>query len=259
MVKVQFTAADNPTQVIVSSCGTDTVRMLKNTITRDYPHQIQTQLFYKNTALLDHKTLADYNIHDDSIIVAQMQVFIFFNERDGIYLDVSPSTDIISVKTAIESLDSNYLVDNQRLFYKGINLIDNLSLADYKIDDCSNIFSYMRDDKTPLPKEGCIHVYVKTNKTIYVLDISNSDTVLDVKKKIVSKECNYMNQLNNMKLMFGERELFNSDVLLDCNIMSESLLHLFITLVEDDNADDDSEVSVTRLILVVGDVTYLLI
>ena len=172
-----------------------------------------------------------------------MQLYIFCEGRDGcISLDVDPSMDIYTIKSFVETVDSNYLAANLRLFdNKGNNLDNDLSLVNCNIcDDGTNIFSILRDDKTPPPKEGCYQLYVKTTETIYTLDIAGNDTVLDVKKKLVSKECNYMNQLDDMKVMFGEQELLDTfELFADYNITSESLLHLFIT-VEDDNTVSDT-------------------
>ena len=158
-----------------------------------------------------------------------MKLYIYFQGRDGVIpLDVDPFTDIKTMKAFVETVDSSYLAANQRLFDdKGNNLDNDLSLVNCNICDGANIFSLLRDDKTLPPKEGCYQLYVKTNETIHTLDITVSDTVLDVKKKLVSIECNYMNKLNNMKLMFGEQELLDTYALLDYNITSESLLHLF--------------------------------
>ena len=137
---------------------------------------------------------------------------------------------IEQVKMTIWSMFSQYTPTNLRLIHEGNNLDDNMNLKQCNIQDGTNIFVHVRDEQTPGPKEGCIQIYIKTmTSTIHTIDIQLSDTILDVKKKLVSLECNYMGLLNRMRLSYSEKYLDNdSTTLLDYNISKECLLHLII-------------------------------
>ena len=240
MVLIQF--PDGSYGDININPTTDTVRTLKSNIERTYgPSKLTSKLTFNDTPLSnDDATLSQYNIttNTDHCIIAQMQIYVFFLSQKGGLLDVDLFTSIAEVKVMIESkfYTYNYPSSNQRLIYNGNNLDDNMTLQQCSITDGSNIFVVVRDDtNTPKSiKEGCIQIYIKDNDTIYTLDVQLNDTIHDVKRKIISMECNYMNEMNKMRLSFGEQYLdVDSHTLLDYSVHSECLLHLVMRQGED--------------------------
>ena len=246
MVLIQF--PDGSYGDININPTTDTVRTLKSNIERTHgPSKLTSKLTFNDTPLSnDDATLSQYNItqNTDHCIIAQMQIYVFFLSQKGGLLDVDLFTSIAEVKVMIESkfYTYNYPSSNQRLIYNGNNLDDNMTLQQCSITDGSNIFVVVRDDtNTPKSiKEGCIQIYIKDNDTIYTLDVQVNDTIHDVKRKIISVECNYMNEMNTMRLSFGEQYLdVDSNTLLDYSVHSECLLHLVTSPVVGSSNEED--------------------
>jgi len=212
------------------------IGQLKSLISNQYPNEMLTSLMtYEETPLNnDRKLLSEYNISETDIIKLQMQIYVYFLKEKGTLIDVDPEMCIGEIKVVIDSMFTQYNSSSLRLIHEGNNLDDNMNLKQCNIMDGTNIFVHVRDDKnsphpTPPPKEGCIQIYIKTTSTIHTIDIQLSDTILDVKKKLVSLECNYMGLLNRMRLSYSEQYLDNdSTTLLDYNISKECLLHLII-------------------------------
>ena len=216
--------------------STTRIGQLKSLLSNQYPNEMLTSLMtYEETPLNnDRKLLSEYNISETDIIKLQMQIYVYFLKEKGSLIDVDPEMSIYEIKVVIDSMFTKYNSSSLRLIHEGNNLDDNMNLKQCNIMDGTNIFVHVRDDKnsphpTPPPKEGCIQIYIKTTSTIHTIDIQLSDTILDVKKKLVSLECNYMGLLNRMRLSYSEQYLDNdSTTLLDYNISKECLLHLII-------------------------------
>ena len=240
MVLIQF--PDGSYGDININPTTDTVRTLKTNIERQYgTSKLTSKLTFNDTPLSnDDAPLSQYNItqNTDHCIIAQMQIYVYFLSQKGGLLDVDLFTSIAEVKVMIESkfYTYNYPSSHQRLIYNGNNLDDNMTLQQCSITDGSNLFVVVRDTNAPRPKEGCIQIYIKDNDTIYTLDVQLLDTIHDIKRKIISVECNYMNEMNKMRLSFGEQYLdVDNNTLLDYSVHSECLLHLVMRRGEDNN------------------------
>lgn len=239
MVLVQF--PDGECGDVKVNPETDSVRALKNIIPNSYgKSQVTSLLTFKDTPLNDDsRLLSDYGIATDDLIVAQMQIYVSFlsnhGSKKGFMLDVDPYMQNIEVKFMIESKtpdEADIAQENLRLIYHGDNLDDGMNLQQCGVSDNDDIFVIIRESHAPPPKEGCIQVYIKSpfpEDKIYTLDVVLSDKIIDVKRKLIAVECNYMDKLDRMVLKFGENSLDNDVQVFDSSVSSECLLHLYLS------------------------------
>ena len=174
-------------------------------------------LFYGNTQLEEYKTLADYNIQNESTLELKKIITIFVKglKDNNIILNVQPSYTIYNIKEKIKDKE-NISPDKYSVFLNEKELNDNKTIADYNIHQESKIKLALREP---------ISISVKTlNGQIIPFEVQLSDTIKFFKKKIKEKEGIPFER--KISILYGELRLKNENILADYKIKKGVTLEL---------------------------------
>ena len=211
------------------------VAQLKNVIESrtDIPADLQ-QLYFARQQLNNERTLESYTIESNHMLHVEivqpptLKLTVRFPDGKEQEIDLTANQTVAALKREIETKNS-MLSSTQQLFFQGIELEDGSTLiqcglSDGSTVDCSSSRSMAATNSNG--SAGEIHLFVKTlaGKTVTVV-IQPTDTILDVKQKIMEKEGV---MVAHQCLICAGKQLENTRSIQDCGIQHQSVLHLVL-------------------------------
>jgi ubiquitin C len=129
---------------------TDTIEQVKSKLReKESIPEDQQRLVFAGINLDNNKTIADYNIQKENLkfmllrLKGGMQMFVKTLARKTIILECDKLDTVDTLKTKIREKEA-IPNDSQRLIFAGINLEDHRTLAEYNIQNESNIQLLLR-------------------------------------------------------------------------------------------------------------------
>ena len=199
--------------------GSDTMAIIKSKIhdKEGIPPNMQ-MLIRGGKQLEDDRTVYDYHIPRESTlyIVPRLrgytQIFVEPHTGKTITLDVSLNDTIYRVKSKIQNVEG-IPFEQQRLMLAGKQLEDTHTLSDYIVEFRSTLHLVLQ-----------FQIFVKTlTGKIITLDVTNRDTIDEVKRKIHDREGIPPDQ---QILISSRGTLMDSLTLSTCAVGNGSTLHL---------------------------------
>ncbi|XP_077252137.1 polyubiquitin-like [Tasmannia lanceolata] len=181
---------------------------------------IQTELLFAGNNLQDNRTLADYDIQEDSILnmdVVGMQIFAKIpSTGKRVTLEVIAGDTVQDIKAKIQEKEQ-IPSEQQIVIYAGRSLEDSQTLASYNIPMESTLHIFIR------PKEEMqIFVQLPTREMI-LLDVKTWYNVQYIKALIESRVGLPSNQ---QRLVHSGKQLEDHRTLLEYNIERETMLYV---------------------------------
>lgn len=203
----------------------DTVGTVKTKIQdkEDIP-TVQQILIFDGILLKDDFTLLHYNIERYSTLQLDLQgrlqdfkIIVKWFPENIILLSVNISETIENIKAKIQNKEG-FPIDHQILFCNGIQLENQHTLLDYDIHNDSPIHLVLGSDNMRL-------LIKMISGKITTLQVQGSDTIKQIKAKILVKECIPPSE---QSLLFAGKQLEDRYALSDYNIYTGCSLHLIV-------------------------------
>ncbi|KAL7092056.1 hypothetical protein ACP275_12G142000 [Erythranthe tilingii] len=208
-------------------CTNTTIGGIKSTVhEKEGIPPNQQILFFGNMQLDDHRTLADYDIDNDSTLrlsVTSFPISVVSVSGSSITLEVKFSDTVSDVKSEIRKRVGVPAADQVLLFEDKWLDDNNRTLADCNIQSDNSVIRLLVSRL-----RGMMKIRVKSvSGTITTLAVDSSEnTVGDVKAMIHRRKGI---PVANQMLVFNGKWLEDFRTLADCNIVMDSTLQLFVS------------------------------
>lgn len=211
----------------------ETIEVVKEIIEKKTRISVDLQeLYFARQRLVNERTLQSYWIEENHMLhldIVRPPVLHFtvrLQDDSLLELEEPANQTIEAVKREIQRR-VRLAMSTQQLFLSGSELDDGKKLQDCEVHDGS-VLDLITDDTTLTRSTTDVLLFVKTltGKTL-TLNVSPSDTILDLKTQIQEKEGIVVAQ---QCLVASGRQLDNSLKVSTCNIQNQSVIHLVLRL-----------------------------